>query len=82
MKQLTWVVYKVAVDGKPRTANFVCEQSEWDAMERASPGVNTLVRKGIASEAEAERVAREADGGTIPGRVTLKPRGTGLRSRV
>jgi hypothetical protein len=41
-------------------------------MELASPGRHTLVRQGIASDPEAERVARESPGGTSPGRVFLK----------
>ena len=38
--------------------NAVCEQSEWEAMERDRPGLHTLIRSGIASEGEAERLAR------------------------
>ena len=53
-----WVVYKVAVHGKPGEARAVCEQGEWDAMELAQPGYHTLVRAGITSEGEAERLAR------------------------
>jgi len=34
----------------------VCEQSEWEAMERAQPGYHTLVQAGITNE--AERLAR------------------------
>lgn len=66
-----WVVYRSHLAG-PQGPNAVCEQREWDAMELAEPGRDTLVRAGIASEAEAERVARESPGGTTPGRVFLK----------
>src|SRR5262249_32629167 len=38
--------------------NAVCAQGEWDAMERANPGHHTLVKGGIATEGEAERLAR------------------------
>jgi len=38
--------------------NAVCEQSEWDEMEAARPGLHQLVCGGIASEAEAELLAR------------------------
>jgi hypothetical protein len=69
-----WVVYRMALPGKRPGANAVRPQSEWDAMERAQPGYHTLVRAGIASEAEAERLARAASDGTAAGQVRLKAR--------
>ncbi len=63
-----WVVYKVTAPGMLSGANCVCEQGEWEEMQRQQPGHRTLVRMGIASEGEAERVAGEAPGGTAPGR--------------
>jgi hypothetical protein len=66
-----WVVYKSQLVGSGGP-NAVCEQWEWDAMTLAEPGRHALVRRGIVSEAEAERVARELPGGTSPGRVVLK----------
>jgi hypothetical protein len=54
-----WVVYQTTVPGRPGAVTVVCSQREWDALERARPGHHTLVREGIASEAEAERVARD-----------------------
>jgi hypothetical protein len=63
-----WVVYKKAVWGEEPGPNAVCEQAEWDEMERADPGLHTLIRAGIDSEPEAERLARSAPGGTaLPG---------------
>jgi hypothetical protein len=58
----TWVVYLMTVRGDqvPRTA--VCEQSEWDAMELARPGFHTLIQSGIATETEAEKLARGTSG--------------------
>jgi hypothetical protein len=58
METLLWVVYRMTIHGKASGMNAVCEQSEWDAMERAQPGRHTLVQAGIANEAEAERLAR------------------------
>jgi hypothetical protein len=55
---LAWVVYRMTIHGKPGGLNAVCEQSEWDAMELARPGYHTLIRGGITSEGEAERLAR------------------------
>lgn len=59
-KAILWVVYRMTIRGKTSGMNAVCEQSEWDAMERAQPGYHTLVLAGIANEGEAERLARSA----------------------
>jgi len=67
-----WVVYKMSLHGKASGPNAVCEQGEWDAMELANPGRHTLIRQGITNEAEAERVARESEGGTTPGKAQLR----------
>jgi hypothetical protein len=73
-KSRSWVVYRMTIHGKPGGMNAVCEQSEWEAMERAQPGYHTLVQAGISSEGEAERLARS---GTADGKTTkaaeLKP---------
>ena len=57
-----WVVYQVSIDGKATGVNVVCEQGEWEQLELAHPGLYTLIRSGIASEAEAERLARGTSG--------------------
>jgi hypothetical protein len=57
-KSSLWVVYRMTIHGKPSGMDAVCEQSEWEAMERARPGYHTLVHAGITNEAEAERLAR------------------------
>ena len=59
---MAWVVYQIILDKKPEALNVVCEQGEWDAMELARPGRYKLVRAGIATEAEAERLARGTSG--------------------
>ena len=41
---LFWVVYQVTIHGNPSGINAVCEQGEWDAMERDRPGYHKLVR--------------------------------------
>ena len=41
---------------------MVCEQGEWDALELAQPGKHKLIRTSIASEGEAERLARGTSG--------------------
>jgi hypothetical protein len=53
-----WVVYRMTVRGKITGVNAVCEQREWEAMERAQPGYHTLIQAGITNEGEAERLAR------------------------
>jgi hypothetical protein len=62
----SWVVYRTVLKGASAGVNVVCEAGEWDALERLQPGVHTLVRDGIASEAEAERLARGTSGDTKP----------------
>jgi hypothetical protein len=54
-----WVVYLMTLHGKQSGVNAVCDQSEWDALELARPGYHKLVRAGIGSEVEAERIARQ-----------------------
>jgi hypothetical protein len=65
-EEMSWVVYRVTVKGKPSETCAVCEQAEWDEMERVQPGHHTLVLAGITNEGEAERLARSgpADPGT------------------
>ena len=52
----------MAIYEQPGGMKAVCEQSEWDAMERVRPGHRTLVRAGIGTEAEAELLARGTSG--------------------
>jgi hypothetical protein len=44
--------------------NVVCKQSEWDAIELARPGFHLLIRAGIETEQEAEKLARGTAGDT------------------
>ena len=60
-----WVVYRMTLHGKAQQVNAVCEQSEWDELEAQRPGYHTLVRAGIANEAEAERLARGTAGDSL-----------------
>ncbi|MDB5309581.1 MAG: hypothetical protein JWO38_3783 [Gemmataceae bacterium] len=62
----SWVVYRTAVKGQPTGVNAVCEAGEWEAMQAAQPGVLTLIQSGIASEGEAERLARGTSGDPVP----------------
>jgi len=66
MMGTTWVVYRVTLRGKDRAVSAVCEQAEWDALQLAQPGCHTLVRSGIPSEPEAERLARGPEAATWP----------------
>jgi hypothetical protein len=65
MKLVLWAVYRATIRGKPHEVNVVCDQSEWDALELAQPGVYTLIRGGITSEGEAERLARGVSGDPV-----------------
>jgi hypothetical protein len=58
----SWVVYSAPVYQKAGGMNAVCEQEVWDAMEKARPGFYTLIRGGIATEGEAEQLARGTSG--------------------
>jgi hypothetical protein len=68
---VSWVVYKMKLAG-PQGPNAVCEQAEWDEMERINPGYHTLIQQGITSEPEAERLARAAPGGSMVKPASLK----------
>jgi hypothetical protein len=57
----SWAVYQMTILGQPGP-NVVCHQSEWDAIERAQPGLHRLIRGGITNEGEAERLARGSSG--------------------
>ena len=56
------VVYRITtlVNKAPIEVNVVCEQDEWEVLQRKKPGLHTLVREGMASEGEAEKLARGA----------------------
>jgi hypothetical protein len=57
---MSWVVYRMALQGKASGTNAVCvcEQGEWDAMESVNHGRRTLIKAGIPNEGEAEQFAR------------------------
>ena len=61
----SWVVYRMTLHGKADGMNAVCEQGEWDAMERERPGYHHLVQSGITNEGEAERLARGTAGDSL-----------------
>lgn len=54
---MKWVVYLKSLYNKP-AMKAVCDQVEWNAMESSQPGCQTLIKAGIASEGEAEAIAR------------------------
>jgi hypothetical protein len=62
----SWVVYSMPLKNSPTAMRAVCEQMEWEAMERAKPGYYTLVQAGIVNEGEAERLARGSSGEARP----------------
>ena len=69
----SWVVYRMALCSGVFGGNVVCEEREWDVLERARPGFHVLIRNGIGSEQEAEklRVARQViphRGSRLPGK--------------
>ena len=67
----TWVVYLMTgknLDG----IKAVCEKIEWEALERARPGLHRLIQGGIATESEAELLARGVSGDPKPRRSKLR----------
>ncbi len=63
----SWVVYQTTFGPKSAPMSVVCEQSEWEALERSTPGRRTLLRSGIPTEAQAESFARGAPRGKPSG---------------
>jgi hypothetical protein len=57
-----WAVYKRTLNEGLGAANAICEQREWEALERARPGCHRLIKGDITSEAEAEKLARGRTG--------------------
>lgn len=66
-KSECWAVYQKVLRGQQASVRVICEQSEWDAMEKENPGVFPLVRGWIRNEVEAERLAREKPLANEPG---------------
>lgn len=60
-----WAVYQT-VQGTLAGMKSVCEQSEWEALTARKPGVHALIRGGIISEGEADRLARGTAGDAKP----------------
>lgn len=66
----SWVVYLMTIHNKAEGRMAVCEQSEWDAIEVHRPGYHKLLQANIASETEAELLAR-GTAGDPPPRATM-----------
>lgn len=54
----SWCVYLMTVYNMPEGKKAVCDQREWEEMERARPGYHKLLHSGIATEGAAEQLAR------------------------
>jgi hypothetical protein len=62
----SWVVYLMTIRHHPIGMRAVCKQHEWDKMEQAQPGYHKLIQCGIATEREAELLARGTSGDPPP----------------
>jgi hypothetical protein len=62
----SWVIYQLVSNGVATGPNGVCEQAEWEEMERLRPGAQVLVRCGLPTEGVAGRLARGASGDPVP----------------
>lgn len=69
----SWVVYLTPVY-KKQPMKAVCEQCEWEAMELSRPGFHTLIQSGIATEGEAEKVARDEPAEVSPKAAGWRPK--------
>jgi hypothetical protein len=56
----------MTLHGNAVGGNVVCEQREWELIERARPGYHTLLHSGLKTEQEAEKLARGTAGETPP----------------
>ncbi len=72
--KVSWVVYRMTLNKHPDGMLAVCEQAEWDAMERDRPGYHALVRGGFTNECDAERLVRDELATSIKATVRLKSR--------
>jgi hypothetical protein len=62
----SWVVYLMTIHQKADGMRAVCQQHEWEAIERARPGYHKLIQAGIQSEHDAELLARGTSGDARP----------------
>ena len=72
------VVYRVTIPRQAVCGNVVCEQAEWDEIERTRPGYHVLLYSGVKSEQEAEKLARGTAGDTYrmgSGRMSARSQG-------
>lgn len=60
----SWVVFQ-ALQGDQSGIRSVCTESEWVDIVARKPGLNQLVRADIASETEAEKLARGTSGDIV-----------------
>lgn len=54
----SWVVYRLTLSEKSGSMNGVCDQTEWEALRTNTRGQLTLIKSGISTEGEAEKIAR------------------------
>jgi hypothetical protein len=58
----SWVVYLMTLRGNTDGVRAVCQRHEWEQMEQTHPGYHKLIQCGIATEREAELLARGTSG--------------------
>jgi hypothetical protein len=56
-----WAVYQVAA-GKQAGTRVMCPQSQWEELTLNQPNANVLIQDRIASESDAEKLARGTSG--------------------
>jgi hypothetical protein len=61
-----WAVYLKPMKAGQEPVRAVCTQAEWEALDRADPGVYTLIQGNLTNEGQAERLARGRSGEVLP----------------
>jgi hypothetical protein len=69
-----WVVYRKVVHKVSLGGVAICEQTEWDEMQRTQTCAHLLIEEGIESEVAAEKLARSQPGVTPPPKTRFMPR--------
>ena len=63
----SWVVYE-SMDGPRLGMKSVCDEEEWTSLAASKTTAVKLIKKGIGSESEAEKLARGTSGDRKPRR--------------
>jgi hypothetical protein len=69
----TWVVYET-LKGPMAGLRSVCTASDWKLVESRDPTMNQIIKDGISTENEAEKLARGTSGDQKPRQTAPRPK--------